>query len=194
MKAFEIKNNGGVDLTRVSVVSERIVLRSIAEKYAHEIFEAFTPAIARYMYPKPTEKIDEALAFIRQALEGMRKQQDLILAIIGKENDEFLGCVGVHAKDSWNTPELGVWVKKEAHGNGYGREAVFALTSWIVDNLVFNYVVYPVDRANFASRRIPEALGGQVFQEKTVQSLGGFMLDEVVYKIPRDELVKRLYD
>ena len=62
-------------------------------------------------------------------------------------------------------------------------EAIQTLTSWAVDTIDFDYAVYPVDRANIASRRIAEALGGTIFKERRVGTMSGGCLDEVVYRI-----------
>ena len=140
------------------------------------------------MFPRPAEKIEETLTFIASSLTGMRKGWDLVLVIIKKDNDEFLGCCGFHGKGKPRTPEIGIWVKEEAHGNKYGREAIHALTSWAVRNIDFDYVIYPVDKANVASRKIPESLGGIVYGKKIVKTMNGTYLDEVVYKISYEVL------
>lgn len=139
------------------------------------------------MYPRPAEKIEDTLSFINASIRGMRSSWDLSLAII-KKNSEFLGYCGFHGRKNPKTPELGIWIKKEAQGQKYGIEAIKALTSWAVDTINFDYAVYPVDRANLASRKIPEALGGIIFDERKVGTMSGGCLDEVVYRISCDTL------
>ena len=63
------------------------------------------------------------------------------MAITKKENGEFLGCCGFHGKGNPRTPELGIWIKKDAHGKKYGREAIKTLTSWVVENIDFDFIV-----------------------------------------------------
>ena len=65
--------------------------------------------------------------------------------------------------------EPGIWLKKDAHGKRYGREAIRIVSNRAVDNLDFDYLVYPVDRDNIPSRKIPESMGGLVFEEKKVK-------------------------
>jgi len=190
MQTFAFKGQDPIDLTSLKIEGERIVLQSIKESYSSDIFKEFTSDITRYMFPKPAEKIEETLSFISESLDGMRKGRDLVLAITIKEDGEFLGCCGFHGKEKLRTPELGIWIKKDAHGNKYGREAIKTLTSWTVENIDFDYVIYPVDRANIASCKIPEALGGAIFDEKKVRTMNGSYLDEVVYKISY-EVLKR---
>ncbi|MDZ4875470.1 MAG: hypothetical protein CLLPBCKN_004866 [Chroococcidiopsis cubana SAG 39.79] len=62
------------------------------------------------------------------------------------------------------TPEFGIWLKT-AHGRKYGLEAIRGIKNWAEQNLDYEYFLYPVNRANIASRKIPETLGGKVVRE-----------------------------
>ncbi len=177
-----------IDLTALQIEAERLILRSLEARDGPDIFNEFTSEITRLMYPKPAETPEETLAFIARSRENMAFGKDVVLAITDKKTGEFLGVCGFHGKDAPTTPELGIWLKKAAHGNKYGREAVMTLSSWAVDHIDFAYAIYPVDRANVASRKIPEALGGEITEEKTVKMMSGGYLDEVVYKIPYEML------
>ena len=94
-----------------------------------------------------------------------------------------MGICSLHSRGKPREPELGIWLKKAAHGNGYGLETITALKNWAEVNLEFDRLLYPVDRRNFPSRRIPERLGGKVVSQSKVISWGGAELDEVVYGI-----------
>ncbi len=179
-----------VDLTTIRINGDRVSLCSIHEKYGQEIFEEFTEEITRYMNPSPPKNINEAFGFISRSREGMREGRDLVCAIVRRDTEEFLGCCGFHWGGAPSTPELGVWLKKGAHGNGYGREAIALLVSWAVQHIDFDYLTYPVDRANRPSRKIPEALGGTIFKEGKARRMNGGFLDEVVYRIPRKLIEK----
>jgi len=185
MESLIFARQKDIDLTSLRIESDRILLTSIDESYANEIFREFTPEIARYMIPKPAGKLEETLSFISVSVDGMRKRRELVLVITTREGKEFLGCCGLHGKEDPRTPHLGIWIKKGAHGNKYGREAIAALASWAARNIESDYLVYPVDRENTASRRIPESLGGIVFEEKKVTTMSGGRLNEVIYRIPR---------
>ena len=71
----------------------------------------------------------------------------------------------MHGKSSVITPEFGIWLKIGAHGKKLGREAIETLALWAVDNIDFEYAIYPVDRANVSSCKIPEYLGGTITPE-----------------------------
>ena len=58
-----------------------------------------------------------------------------------------------------------------------------ALITWARNSLDFNYLVYPVDKRNIASKRIAELNGGKIKAEYKKVNLVGFELDEVEYWI-----------
>ena len=109
---------------------------------------------------------------------------------LGADGGEFLGCVGLHRPHT-RFPELGIWLKKSAQGMGYGSEAIRALKDWADRNLDYVYLVYPVDRNNSASRRIPESLGGKPVASYEKMSMGGNRLDIIVYRIDAESVDRK---
>ncbi len=173
------------DFRSLVIESDRVRLHAIAKDYTAEINRNFTPEITRYMMPAPPTDISETRAFVTSALQGLDRGDDLHFVICRRDNAEFIGVCGLHGQGPPAAPELGIWLKKAAHGNRYGREAIRALSEWAGEHLDFERLVYPVDRRNVPSRKIAESLGGTVIAEKKVLSFGGLELDEVVYGIPR---------
>lgn len=184
MTGFQFKNAFPLTLSAVEIVGERVRLVPITNKYETDIFHEFTEAVTRYMFPKPPETIDDARAFIQRSHETMQAGNNLQLVILQRETSEFLGCCGLHGKDNGRKPELGLWLKTGAHGHRYGREAITILVDWAKKHLEVDGFIYPVDRQNIASRKIPESLGGQIAREAQVMAQSGQVLDEVVYEIP----------
>jgi len=167
----------------VEIAAERILLRPISEKDAGEIFQNFTAEVTRYMSPQPPARFEETLAFISNALEGVRREENLQFVIVDKKSGEFLGCCGLHGHGNPVTPELGIWLKISAHGNGYGKEAIIALVQWADRYLKYDYLTYPVDRDNIPSRKIPESLGSEIFEEALCPRQNGGFLDILIYRI-----------
>jgi [ribosomal protein S5]-alanine N-acetyltransferase len=143
------------------------------------------------MFPAPPRELDDTLAFLRDARARLEAGKELQVVILVRATGEFIGHGGIHHVDS-TTPELGIWIKKGAHGHRYGREAVTALSAWALGHLTFQYLKYPVDRRNIASRRIPESLGGRVEAEYELTGAAGNLLDLVEYHIYRDDLAAAL--
>ena len=171
-----------MDLINVEITTDRLLLAALSFKYKENIFSEFTEEITIYMYPRPAKNISETEAFIKGAIEGLRNNIDLGLVILKKESQEFLGCAGLHEINR-KDPELGIWLKKKAHGNKYGLEVITAIKSWADEKLDYEYLRYPVDKANIASRKIPEALGGEIVREFNKINMSGNTLHIVEYKI-----------
>jgi ribosomal-protein-alanine N-acetyltransferase len=172
-----------VDLSGVIIESERIELRPITVDFVPEIFRTFTPEITKYMMPKPSEKIADTIDFVEAATRGFERCDDLHFVILTRRLYEFLGICSLHSRGKPREPELGIWLKKAAHGNDYGLEAIAALKGWGEANLEIDRMLYPVDRRNVPSRRIAERLGGKVVSTAKIVSESGQELDELVYSI-----------
>lgn len=167
---------------QINIRSERLALEPISESHAEAIFLEFTDEITRFMYPKPSENIDEVLKFINDSLHTMKASSNLQLVITNIQDSEFLGCIGLHHINR-KDPELGIWLKKTAQCKGFGMEAIISLIQWAKHHLNFDYFKYPVDKSNIASKKIPIALGGIVNREFKAIALSGNELDLVEYWI-----------
>lgn len=166
----------------IKIETARLLLVPIGLEHTEDIFNELTAEVTIYMYPKPADDISETEAWIKGARSTMGKGNNIQLVILEKATGEFLGCAGLHGVDK-KSPEFGIWTKKSSHGNGYGREAITALFNWACENIDFDYILYPVDKRNVASRKIPESLGGKIKKEYKEKNLAGFELDEVEYHI-----------
>ena len=80
------------------------------------------------------------------------------------------------------------------HALNDGREAVLLASQWALRNIAFEHLIYPVDRGNAPSRRIPESMGGEIFNEQKVETMRGTELDEVVFKITSEKVAATLDD
>ncbi len=171
------------DLFQLEIEGERIRLISITEAFAEDIFTEFSSDITTYMTPKPADSIEETKAFVRSSLAAFGEGDNLQLVILDKTTGAFLGCCGLHGRDDVKNPEIGIWLKKSAHGKALGKEAVWTLVYWAQDHMHIDSFIYPVDKRNQPSRNIPISLGGQVIEEKVDKGMAGNVLDEVVYRI-----------
>ncbi len=174
-----------LDLSNIAIDASRVRLRAVNHEYANEIFQNFTPEITKYMMPAPAREISETKCFIESALSGFESGDDFHFVICLQVGGGFLGICGLHERGRPMEPEVGIWLKKAAHGNGYGFEAIVALKTWVESHLEFEQLIYPVDRRNIPSKRIPERLGGKIIEERKVISMTGAELDEIVFAIER---------
>ncbi len=181
-KIFQERVQGDRSLLNIKIECNRLFLKSISLAYKKPIFETFTEEITTYMYPRPPKNTAQTASFIKNSLEGMKNEHELILVILKKDSQEFLGCAGIHRINSKH-PEFGIWLKKTAHRNGYGLEAITAMKNWCEENLDCEYFTYPVDEENYPSRRIPEKLGGEVVRTYQKRNLSGRILNLLEYRI-----------
>lgn len=162
--------------------TERLRLIALNESYAEDIFANFNSEVTKYMFPRPAAKISETLDFVRGQADKNLRGLDIGFAVT-KKGGEFLGCGGLHGVCR-AVPELGIWIKKPAHGNGYGKEAMRGVTFWAAENLPHILgIMYPVDFCNAASRRIPESMGGVIVGKADKLNLSGNTLHLVNYFI-----------
>lgn len=171
-----------MDTTNITIETKNLYLRAISLTYKDDIFKEFTEEITTHMFPKPADKIEETIDFIETSSKENKEGSNFQIVILDKKSKEFLGCGGIHHIDQ-KTPELGIWIKKSAHGQGYGKEAVIGLKEWADANLDYEYILYPVDARNLASRRIPEFLGGKIAREYQEINMSGRILNLVEYRI-----------
>ena len=161
----------------VLIRSPRLRLSQFEMADADDVFGCITPAVARFMAWEPPRSLSEYEAR-RQAMLQREDRTDLSLVVRRDDSGECLGITGLDDIDL-PCPELGIWIKETAHGQGYGREAVRAVAEWASGTLGKEGFVYPVAVQNIPSRRIAKDLGGEVVGSRTTPKY-----EAVVYKIP----------
>ena len=96
----------------------------------------FMTAIIIY-YRKVAKEIRETEDFVNSSIQKMKNGEELQVVILNKITGEFLGHGGISKLKS-ETPELGIWIKKRAHGNKYGREAAKGLKKWMLGQFLIS--------------------------------------------------------
>ena len=175
------------DLTTLTLDSERLRLLPVSEDFTDSIFNEFTPDVATYMYPRPASKRADSEAFVAFAKRENQAGSSLHMVITLRDSGEFLGCAGLHDLLA-PRPEFGIWVKQSAHMHGYGREAIRTLKRWADGHLAYEYLIYPVDSRNTASRKIPESLGAAIISQFDGTGGMGQELTLIKYRIDRGSL------
>ncbi|HLP89139.1 MAG TPA: GNAT family N-acetyltransferase [Nostocaceae cyanobacterium] len=174
-----------MELLNLEISTPHLLIKPIDPEYLEVIFQEFTPEVATYLYHTPTGKITDTEIFINKSVLDMEKGDHLVVVILRKDSQEFLGCSGINDIKT-KYPQTGLWLKKSVHGQGYGTETITALKKWADQNLDYEYLRYPVDQANIASRRIPEKLGGYIVKEYDHTNLAGRVLNILEYGIPKN--------
>ncbi|HPG92162.1 MAG TPA: GNAT family N-acetyltransferase [Clostridia bacterium] len=162
--------------------TSRLKLVAVSEKYAEEMFKGLNKDVTTYMNPKQADDISETLAYVKSQMKLNEEGKDIGVVILDKVSGEFYGGGGLHSVHK-PVAELGIWIKKSAHGHGYGKEAILELSKWAVTNTPILGMIYPVDFENIASRRIPEAMGGVVVSHENGVNMSGQLRHWVTYII-----------
>lgn len=164
--------------------TDRLLLRSLRMSDRDAIFDAFTPTVTRFMTPPSAKQPAETEAFLRSAIARMQAGTDLVCAVMSIADGSFLGCVGGHGLDA-TAPELGIWIRESAWGQGFGLEAVRGMRDWVSAAQEVEVFGYPVDARNLPSRLIAARLGGETSLETTPSPTeDGRLLRIVRYRIP----------
>jgi RimJ/RimL family protein N-acetyltransferase len=172
---ISVDDKSKINNEKFELETQRLILKAINFDYLEHIYKEFTSDLTVYMYPKQADNISDTAEFISTSIKENRDGENLQLIILNKENNQFLGCCGIH-KPNTKVPEFGIWLKKSAHGNNYGKEAITVLKNWADQNLNYNYLKYPADKNNIPSKKIPESLGGVIQNEYQVKGLSGNIL------------------
>lgn len=162
----------------IEIKSSRIILRLFTPEDADEVFACITPTLTRFMSWEPPQSRAEFELTWRAWQVAFREGTDFHFVVRSATNNSFIGLTGVH-KAQTPTPELGLWVREELHGQGYGREMIQAVAAWATQRGNVEYFRYPVARENTASRRIAQGLGGTVAGQETTPKF-----EAVIYHIP----------
>jgi RimJ/RimL family protein N-acetyltransferase len=160
----------------IVIQSARLQLSLFQMTDAAEVFGCITPGIAKYMAWEPPSW-SEYLARCEKRVQAP-EPNNFSFVIRRLDNTECLGMASFEGADSVS-PEVGLWLKESAHGQGFGREVVAALVEWGHATLGKGSFLYPVAVQNTASRRIAEKLHGEI-----IGSLTKPKYECVVYRIP----------
>ena len=160
----------------IFIRSTRLQLIQFQMTDAQEVFGCITPAIAKFMSWEPPSWSEYLARCEKRAQAPEPNQFSFVIRRI--DNRECLGMASFDGADSVS-PEVGLWLKESAHGQGFGREVVAALVEWGHATLGKESFLYPVAVENTASRRIAEKLRGQI-----IGSIKKPKYDAVIYRIP----------
>lgn len=147
----------------IRIKTDRLVLQPVEELYIDDINTFFTAEVTRYMPFNPKGDRNDILSFVEESKKSLSNNTDLVMVALDC-NDNFMGCCGIH-NITEESVELGLWLKKDAQSIGLGTEIIVNLIEFLENNFTFQYIIYPVDEENKASRKIPEKLGFMPFKK-----------------------------
>lgn len=150
----------------INIQTDRLNLIPVVTEYVNQMFEELTEEITKYLSFYPPKTLEEENNFIEKSRKDMEEDRAIILSVLDKVTGEYLGNVSLTETDT-KTPEMGIWIKKSAHGKKIGQEATIGLRDWALKNLRFDYILYTMDVENIPSKKIAESLGGKFIKTET---------------------------
>ncbi len=172
-----------MDLRHVAYMSRRLLYLALTPRQTWQVFLHFNAEVAYFMMPAPARTLMEARDLVLDTVEVMARGGMLTVSIHDRVSGEFLGATALNGIGS-PTPELGVWLKREAWGHSYGREAIGAIMAWYQREHTPEYYLYPVDGRNRASVRIAQYFGGQALKYYRTTNAVGRELQVAEFHIP----------
>jgi RimJ/RimL family protein N-acetyltransferase len=160
----------------IVIQSRRLQLSQFQMMDAREVFRCITPGITKFM-PWEPPSWSEYMSRCEKRVQAPEPNK-FSFVVRRLDSRECLGMASFEDADS-DSPELGLWLKESAHGQGFGREVVSSLVEWGHASLGKESFTYPVAVQNVASRRIAENLHGEIIGNRTNPKY-----DSVVYRIP----------
>ncbi|WP_313581737.1 GNAT family N-acetyltransferase [Chishuiella sp.] len=172
----------------IRIITKRLILQPISEKYIDEINKNFTKEITTYMPYDPTGNREDTINFVSNSIENLNMQKEIVFVVLDSITRNFIGCCGIHNINS-KSVEIGLWIKKESQSNGLGTEIVTNLVDFIEQNFSINHIIYPVDEQNIRSRKIPEKLGFEKFAYYTKPKNNTTILHTIEYRKYYNEVI-----
>ena len=169
--------------------TERLILRSVTENDAEDIYEySKDPEIGPKAGWKPHESVEET----KKLFPDIFLKQPSVFAIVMPENGKVIGTIGLinDEKRSYDKVRmLGYALGKEYHCRGYMTEAAKAVIEYGFKTMGLELISAYCYPFNKASQRVIEKCGFMYEGTLKMSELryDGTLLDEICYSISKDE-------
>ena len=140
----------------------------------------------------PYKKSDAAKWVKRKQMEkNKRNKEDYQFGIVLRENEEYVGGIGIHHVDRRQaTATLGYWLAQQHWRKGYGSEALEAVLDLAFNKLKLRRVEAGVFKGNPSSGKLLEKFGFKLegTRRKAMVSMAtGKLHDEHIYALLKED-------
>ncbi len=175
----------------IEIHTERLILRSICFDDAGAIFQYRSDSNANQYQNWIPQTINDVHDFLKNRVSPTIDTIDTWyqFVIIKKEQDEFIGDIGVHFLDSEKKQvELGCTFDKKFQGKGYATEAMKEMIHFLFNILQKRRIIVSTDPRNTKAIRLIERLGFRKEAHcKESIWIHGEWADDLQYAILNDE-------
>ncbi len=150
-----------VDLSLVTLVTPRLVMRPLREADAARVFAMFTdPKFMEFVAAPHFKSVDEAHALITRDMLAMASGERIRLGLERVADGALIGnCTLFKLDAECRSAELGYGLLGHACGQGYMHEAMLAMLAFGFETLNLNRVQAEIDPRNANSARSLERAG-----------------------------------
>lgn len=138
----------------IRIETKRLSIRPFDMKYLQEYYLEFNEEITRYQYPDPFASVSVAREVLQGFINQMNQEEMLFLSVFTR-NGDFAGGIEVHGLQE-QTPELGIWIKKQLQQKGYAYEALSGVLEFTDAHYCKDWYVYEADIRNEGSMKLVE--------------------------------------
>lgn len=136
--------------------TERLSLEPLTAEWLDELLEENRGNVARYSVRFADR--EEVHGWLTECRERQERRERLGMVVLKAEKREFLGVVSIQNINI--DPQLGVWIREDAQGSGYGRESVQCLIDWYKSAYgQAEKIKYLAEKGNLASIKLARKLG-----------------------------------
>lgn len=135
--------------------TERLQLEPLTVEWLDELVKQNKGNVARYTLQFIDQ--NEAHSWINECNEKQARQERLGMVVLSRDSREFLGVASIQSINI--DPQLGIWIKEDAQGKGYGRESISCLIDWFKAACgQGEKIKYLVEKGNVASIKLARKL------------------------------------
>ncbi len=149
--------------------------------YVEDYYREFTNEICRYQYPDAFSSLEDAKELLGYFKKEMNQGKMLELMLLDKD-EKFVGSMeafGLKEDDI----EVGLWIRKDSHGAGYGYEALCGLIDFLNRHYPRPFYIYEADERNTASVHLVNKLKNEKGDVNDVTTESGKKLRLTVFRI-----------
>ena len=151
--------------------TDRLILRELKIADAPAFFEMdCNPNVHKYLWNKPTQKIEETIEIIEFVREQYVKNNIGRFAMILKETNEFIGWAGLKfnteiVNNKTNFYDIGYRLDEKFWGKGFATEATFAWLDYGFNVMKIKIIEASAHTNNVASNKILKKIGMKMTEQ-----------------------------
>lgn len=138
--------------------NQSLYFRKITAEDSSLLQRYFTPTVGQYLSIDSFAHPLLVAEYIRQSQLEMQQGSCLVLLAFEQQENEFIGCVTLNDINQ-HTAEIGLWVREEQQGKGYGAHLLQQAIAIITDSIPTAEIIYTVEKENQRSINLCEKFG-----------------------------------